>query len=79
MSEITATMCLFKITPQGDPALVNEKRFRYRSESQAKIVADEFCERHGFYNGEGFIIVLQDNTVKHRFPLLDKQYAKKNY
>ena len=51
------TMAMFKYNSSGDTVYVESKRFRYRSLAQERMVADDYCEKLGYYNGEGFIAV----------------------
>jgi len=72
------TMRLFRFTAEGDIKLEDEKKFPYRSETQAKLVADEFSERHETFSEEGFIVVYDDDDkIVHKFELLTKSSVKR--
>ena len=69
-------MTLYRYTTFGDIMMVDEKRFHFRSIAQEKIVADDYAEQHGYFNGEGFIVVSNDAGVLYPIDLIEKQFAK---
>ena len=72
MASIIREMALYKYNSQGDTVFVNGKRYRYRSQAQERMVADDYCEKLGYYNGEGFIAILEDGKCIDKLHLLVK-------
>lgn len=66
------TMALFKYNSSGDPVFVNSKQYRYRSQAQERMVADDYCMRHGYYNNEGFITIAENDKIINKLELLVK-------
>ena len=62
-------MALYRYNTFGDTVFVAEKRFRYRSQAQERMVADNYCEHLGYFNGEGFIVISDKTGVLHRLAL----------
>ena len=71
---ITRRMSLFRFNTEGDVVFVDEKRFRYRSEFQERLVANKYCEELKYFDNEGFIAIADDRgKLLHKLPLLSSE------